>query len=108
MAIRADAAPAVARPHDTDPEMGAAALRLDPAKARQRRLPDPKPLTQHGPAHVIAMCNQKGGVGKTTTAVNIAAAMAEAGLRVLVVDMDPQGNASTALSIPHASGTTGI
>ena len=54
------------------------------------------------------MSNQKGGVGKTTSAVNIAAAMALSGLRVLVIDMDPQGNASTALSIPHTSGTAGI
>nr|WP_281965019.1 AAA family ATPase [Serinicoccus marinus] len=57
---------------------------------------------------VITVSNQKGGVGKTTTAVNLAAAMATSGLRVLVIDMDPQGNASTALSIPHTSGTAGI
>ena len=57
---------------------------------------------------IITVSNQKGGVGKTTTAVNIAAAMAQSGLRVLVIDMDPQGNASTALSIPHTSGTPGI
>ncbi len=81
-----------------------------------RRVP-PMPPSSDGPAdrprpwvgtRVMTVANQKGGVGKTTTAVNIAAAMADAGLRVLVVDMDPQGNASTALSIPHASGTTGI
>lgn len=57
---------------------------------------------------IITVSNQKGGVGKTTTTVNIAAAMAQSGLRVLVIDMDPQGNTSTALSIPHSSGTPGI
>ncbi len=67
-------------------------------------IPEPSPLSSHGPARVIAMVNQKGGVGKTTSTVSLGAALAGYGRKVLLVDFDPQGALSVALGMnPNAA-----
>ena len=98
--------PAEATPGDQEivpaliPKPAPPEVELGPTGRPRRVIPEPAVLNSHGPARVIAMCNQKGGVGKTTTTLNLGAALAEYGRRVLLVDLDPQGALSAGLGVP--------
>ena len=88
----------------TEPPAG----ELGPTGRPYSAFPNPEPLMEHGPARTVAVCNQKGGVGKTTTTINLGAALAEQGRRVLFVELfDPQGALSVGLGIqPHDIDST--
>jgi chromosome partitioning protein len=100
LAVAPPIAPAAPSPEPEVAELG-------PTGRPVRDFPVPAAPTEHGPARVVALCNQKGGVAKTTSTINLGAALAGYGYKVLLVDFDPQGALSQGLGVDlHALETS--